>query len=306
MRSLLNFKGMSLVEVTIAGALAVGLGLYVFKINQNMSSTVRDMEDRMEIQDLAKNIQLLMSNPKVCTDTLLGLDINATDFPILIQEKDADGNFIETFEEKYIVDQESKNINKKVSTISLSQISLEDVSLPETGNGLGKVYFKYQFRKRAGSPFSRLYKILLSTKIKNGLFTECSSTPIELINAATRSVCQSFGGVYSGEKCRDIDGSLLKKASVTLHSINGAGFFGTTPPTPTAQPQFQCPIIQPSNDYEKASGCKNVCYSDCYGQKVYSAFDQCKIRLNQSNKNGTCLNECTGKSYSLTCNLEKK
>lgn len=74
----IGFKGMSLVEITIAGALAVGIGLAVTKMSVNTNQNVKLSERNLEIVTLLGEMRALLATPLACKKSLDGMDATST------------------------------------------------------------------------------------------------------------------------------------------------------------------------------------------------------------------------------------
>lgn len=74
-----NQEGTSLVQVMVAGAMAVGIAVVVMKVSENANKSVTKMRTDVEIQEFKLNLKNMFSRPGNCTNSFanLGLDMRS-------------------------------------------------------------------------------------------------------------------------------------------------------------------------------------------------------------------------------------
>jgi prepilin-type N-terminal cleavage/methylation domain-containing protein len=311
----LKQDGFSLIEVIVASTIMVGMALFMADMNTNMQKMGKDMEQRMEIIQLSKEIDNYLSSEQICTDSLQGLSLTSEKIVIKIQNKDIDGNYNGTYTDKFFVDASALDISKNVSKVSLSHLEFQNIDLPENGNG--KFYISYQFRKSEGSPFSKKYKTLIYGTALDGKIDSCFSTPEEVIKAVSENVCNSLGGISLDGKCTQIDGANFKPGSIAIEAISaeglmgslGLGEMGSTTTNLGTKPKMnanssQCPSHRVNSVYNGSSAiCRKICYSSCNGQTINGTGQRCSVKVfsRKSNNSNQCSRNCNGTTYNVAC-----
>lgn len=316
---ILNQKGFSLVEVIIASTIMVGMALFMVDMNTNMQKMGKDMEQRMEILQKAREIESLLSSQQACTDSLTGLSMDdSKDISVKLQNRDATGNPDGTFTEKFSVNPSAQDLTKDFNQVALSHLEFENIDLPE--NGTGKFYINYQFRKSTGSPFSKRYKLLINATATDGKIDTCFSTPEEVVRAITENVCLSLGGFSVNGQCTQIDGASFRPGSIPLEAIAADALlgsldlsdqgFGNSNSSNGDEPGFnkkkyQCPTYRVGANYNSSkSVCNKICFSTCSGQTISSGKDnRCAVKIFSRKSLGSseCSQDCNGTTYNLPC-----
>ena len=151
-------RGMTLVEVMIAGAVAVGVGLAVTKMTLNTNKNIKLSERNLEIVTLLGEVRSSLSLPAACKASFNGL--NAVDTPFVDQITNASGQPI--FET-------GKQYGSSGVKISSMRIDSADPDVEVVENGLGNTNLVITFDRRGKIPGAKLIekKIRLSINTIN-------------------------------------------------------------------------------------------------------------------------------------------
>lgn len=79
----MNQRGTSLIQVTIAAAMAAGIGLFLAKMSDNASKSTSGFRQKMAYNMMKKEIEEAMSDKASCFNTLTGY-LGASSTPLAI------------------------------------------------------------------------------------------------------------------------------------------------------------------------------------------------------------------------------
>jgi prepilin-type N-terminal cleavage/methylation domain-containing protein len=132
LKNLKTKKGFSLIEISIAAAIAAGLSLYMARMSQNMSAVTKRLESKVDEVQFLSNMHQLFSNPASCTRTMgtycpkkVGEIVNA-------QECGTGFTYGLNLKDKIIIDGSISNNNENAQEIIDSTLGLGGLYLSET------------------------------------------------------------------------------------------------------------------------------------------------------------------------------
>lgn len=138
-------RGMSLVEVIIAGAVATGIGLAVTKMSVNSGKSVKLVERNLELVSALGGIRGALTNPQSCKSTLSGM--SATSTLGITQIKSASGSVLFEAGKQY------GSSGLKIKAISLDSSSSNVTVVP---NGQGTTNLVVSFDRGEGLPGTKI------------------------------------------------------------------------------------------------------------------------------------------------------
>ncbi len=125
-RILRGHKGFSLIEIMLAGAAIIGIGVTLLKMNENTNKSIKYSEKNLEIISLVKEIRSTLSSSGACHNSFSGM--NAKNETGITQIKNSSG---------VVVFETNKNygtVRLKINSIELSDSS-DEVSVVTGGSG---------------------------------------------------------------------------------------------------------------------------------------------------------------------------
>lgn len=204
----MNQKGISIVQVVIAGALAAGIGLYIAKMSQTAQKSARGFRQQMAIEFMKREIKEAMKDTDACTATLRNLASNATDFGCeddncVEQNSVIAGHQINRIIYKSFAGDPITLFEKNVDydSVEISSIVLDDTdAVGDTPTDSSKEFLKITLLRK-GPSFGARDSILtvpvhVNRSESGNVFQTCANS--EYVDMK-KDICQGFGATYDDD-----------------------------------------------------------------------------------------------------------
>lgn len=187
-----NQKGLSLLEMVVAGGMLAGISMVGVKVIDNQAKFQKQVEGRSELMSIKSHIDMILLNGNACVNTLGGAGAPIADGMAVAAIRDRNNSI--TFEK----DQTYSNNTVGVKDILLTDLTLS--TLPD-GTKYGTAAIAIDFylsNKSVASKMTLRKKFFISIGLDSlNNLVKCYSSTENAVNQAKQEVCDMFGGVWN-------------------------------------------------------------------------------------------------------------
>ena len=174
MRIIKNNKGLSLLEILMAGSLLVGLGLAVTKMSVNTNQSVKVSEKNLDIVSVLSEMRGILSDPDACQESFQNFDATDSDITGDITEiKKEDGTVV------FQVGNQYGSSGIKLNTIKLNSSSTNVEVVSNNSNGSTELIVEFDRGQKANSTrfIEKRIRLNVNTQagVGNNLVATCNS-----------------------------------------------------------------------------------------------------------------------------------
>lgn len=201
----MNQKGISMVQVVIAGAMAAGIGLYIAKMSQTASLSASGFRQQMAIEFIKRKVREAMKDTDACTATLKKLTNTSTAFSgdsvSYGNTNPQAGDEMDRIIYKNVKGEPSTLFAKDqvYDSVEITNITLDDhdaLGIDTSDEGLEYIVINFTKNRGVGRSFGAEnieYRFPIDVNRDGNNFVSCAD--LEYTNMK-KDICQGFGAVY--------------------------------------------------------------------------------------------------------------